>query len=132
MGNRVGGESGSYEYEFDSPPPDTLICGICRFYSKTPQLTFCELCIERAKRVDDAFRCPVCRLAFSCLTNKQADRITEDIKCFCIHQRKGCEWQGELIRFVIRCVPERLSVQSNGLPKGLWSTRATAKNVFAP
>ena len=104
MANEVGGESGGYEYEFVDPPPDTLICGICCFPSKTPQLsvccghTFCQHCIERATNVDDSFKCPVCRAAFSCFTNKQADRIIKDLKVFCTYKKIGCEWRGEVRR----------------------------------
>ena len=94
MANQVGGESGNHEYEFISPPPDTLICGICRFPSKTPQFRFCELCVERAKRVDDTFRCPVCRLAFSCFTNKlPAPRPAQDYQrsLSVLYTKEGCE-----------------------------------------
>ena len=103
MDNRVvGGGSGGYDYEFVDPPPDTLICGICRFPSKKPQLsvccghTFCELCIDGAKKGDGAFKCPVCRADFSCFANKQADRIIKDLKVFCVCKTKGCNWQGEV------------------------------------
>ena len=99
MANQVGGESGGYEYEFVDPPPDTLICGICCLPSKTPQhsvcvvdiATFCKLCIEGAKRADDDFRCPVCHADFSCFTrvftNKQADRIIQDLRVFCTYKK---------------------------------------------
>ena len=102
MSSRRMQVGGGYEYEFVDPPPDTLICGICCFPSKIPQLsaccghTFCKLCIEGAKKVDDDFRCPVCRADFSCFTNKQADRIIQDLKVFCEYKKKGCNWRGEV------------------------------------
>ena len=69
--------------------------------AKKPQLsvccghTFCESCIERAKKAYDAFKCPVCRSDFSCFVNKQADRMIQNLKIFCVYKRKGVSaWQG--------------------------------------
>lgn len=134
---QVGSESGGFEYDFVNTPPDTLICGICCFPSKNPQLsvccgdTFCDHCIEEAKRVDGSFRCPVCRAAFSFFTNKQADRIIKDLKIFCTYKKKECDWQGEVRRISDHLMKARLRIQSNRLSQGLWSVYATENNGLA-
>ena len=124
MDNRVVGcESGGYDYEFVDPPPDTLICGICRFPSKKPQLsvccghTFCEHCIDGAKIADGAFKCPVCREAFSCFANKQADRIIKDLKVFCMYKTKGCNWLGE-VRSISDHLEKNCRFREMDCPKG--------------
>lgn len=135
MANQVGGESGGYDYEFVDPPPDTLICGICCFTSKTPQLsvccghTFCDLCIEGAKKLDDDFKCPLCREAFSCFTNKQADRIIKDLKVFCTHKKNGCEWQGVVRNIIDHLVKDCRFIEMD-CPKGCGTSIQRQKMVW--
>ena len=98
-------EYGGYdEYDFVQPPPDRLLCQICKCPSRNPYMSlccghaFCKSCLDgqrQARSID--YVCPVCReVEFTTVLYKALDREIKALHIYCTNKKKGCEWQGEL------------------------------------
>ena len=95
---------GGYDCEFVELPPVDLQtkCGICSLILRNPHQTkccgsiFCDTCIERVQ--EQGKLCPECNEADFCtFADKTFQRIINELKVRCIHQKKGgCVWTGEL------------------------------------
>ena len=93
---------GGYDYPLISPPPDTLVCKICRLPSRNPHMTlccghvFCMSCISKV----EGNTCCICRATkrgqYKLYKNKQVERDVWSLQIYCPNKEKGCEWQGEL------------------------------------
>ena len=93
---------GGYDYDYVTPPPDSLICKICRFPSQDPHMTlccghvFCKACVSRV----EGGTCAMCRSTkrqqYKLYKNKQVERDVLGLQIFCINKEKGCKWQGEV------------------------------------
>ena len=99
-------EIGGYDYEYVVPPPDSLVCKICRFPSRDPHMTlccghvFCKSCVSRV----ESGTCATCRAnkrqQYKLYKNKQVERDVWGLQIFCTNKEKGCKWQGELNNIV--------------------------------
>ena len=108
----MDGEHGGYDYEFVDTPLDILICKICYYPSREPHLsdccghTFCKSCLRGyevsvkhplTKESGGGGDCPMCRSeVFTCVRNRQSERIIKNLKVFCTNKNDGCRWQGEI------------------------------------
>ena len=93
--------SGGYDYEFVSNPPDELICSICLSVLRDPNLTsccgnhFCQSCISRIK--NERNPCPLCQEQdYTVMLDKFFIRRVRGLKIKCPGNSHGCEWVGEL------------------------------------
>ena len=122
-------QGGGYDYEFVETFSNNLMCKICHFASKDPQLiisvccshTFCKSYLEAAKRstlVSVASVCPMCRNEdFIAYPNKQADRDIRSLHVYCPKNDKGCEWHGEVNAVDSHLDDRGLSVSRGQLPQ---------------
>lgn len=93
---------GGYDYTFVTPPPDTLLCKICRLPSRDPHMTLCcghVFCMSCISKVESS-TCCICRATkrgqYKLYKNKQAEREVWSLQIYCSNKEKGCKWQGEL------------------------------------
>ena len=96
------------EYDFVCSVPDTLVCKVCLFTAKEPQLTGCCgnnvckacLCKWKNSKAEDLTRlvpCPVCGTSsVKTFPNKLSDREIRKLHVHCYNKAKGCEWKGEI------------------------------------
>ena len=96
---------GGYDCDFVESPADDLLCKICHYPARDPVLavccghSFCSYCLERYKQsiVIDHSSCPYCRKEkFQTVPDKRTERHVLNLKVFCPHKCRGCEWVGEL------------------------------------
>ena len=108
----MNGVHGGYDYEFVDTPLDILICKICYYPSREPYLsdccghTFCKSCLRGYevsvkhplnKELESSGHCPMCRCEdFTCVRNRQSERIIKNLRVFCTNKNDGCRWQGEI------------------------------------
>ena len=89
---------GNLYYSFLEPVPNYLTCIMCYGLLKEPVATDCcekMFCAEHVKGTGDV--CPACRhTPLSVARNKGIDSIVKDLKVFCQHHDKGCQWNGHL------------------------------------
>ena len=101
------GYGGYDEYDFVQPPPDRLLCQICKSPSRDPYMTlccghpFCESCLNGHKqaKLSVSLACPMCRkeeLEFKTVPYKALEREIKSLHIYCTNKEKGCEWQGEM------------------------------------
>ena len=106
---KLVGDGGGYDYHFVASLSDSsdVVCKICHFPSRNPHLssccghTFCHCCIENFKHNAThglvTIACPVCRDSeFPVVQNKQMDRVVRSLHVYCINEKEGCQWQGEI------------------------------------
>ena len=101
---RTAGYAGGYDYEFVNAPPDRLVCKICHTPCRDAHLTgccgahFCRSCLQQVKKgrsVSSA--CPMCRAErFETFQNKEANREIKALHVYCMNERNGCIWSGEV------------------------------------
>ena len=96
------------EYDFVCSVPDTLVCKVCLFTAKEPQLTgccgnnVCKSCLHKWKnsKAEDLTRlipCPVCGTSsVKTFPNKLSGREIRKLHVHCYNKAKGCEWKGEI------------------------------------
>ena len=95
---------GGYDYDFEIPPPDRLVCKICFLPCCEPEMSvccgnnFCKSDVEKMKKAINLSKaCPTCRNAsFHTYINKQADREIKELHIFCPNKSAGCKWIGEV------------------------------------
>ena len=96
-------EKTGYECEFVESPPNNLRreCPICLQILREPHLidccghNFCAACIERVGK--DGKPCPLCNEPdFTTMANKGLKRDLNELRVYCPHRLRGCEWEGEL------------------------------------
>ena len=88
------------EFSFVSPLPSDVQseCPICLHVLREPYLVsccgcrFCRGCVEPVGKE----RCPVCNSPFSCLPDKQLERLLKEKSVYCTNKSDGCEWTGPL------------------------------------
>ena len=99
-----GGGEGGYDVEFVEPLQSTLECPVCLLALREPNILsccgikVCYSCIDQIRHGQKG--CPVCREEdFNTMLEKQLCRLILDLKIYCRHKDKGCEWTGELRDF---------------------------------
>ena len=99
----AGRQLGGFDCEFIERPPDAIQvdCPICLSVLREPhQVTccgysYCQSCIERIQLQKSS--CPTCNATdFSVFPNKGLKRSLYSLKIHCRHEKKGCQWTGEL------------------------------------
>lgn len=89
-----------YDYTFVEPPPDDLVCLICRYVAREPQqLTccgriFCEGCLKKHRSTSP--KCPNCSRMISNFPDSRSERQIKSLIVLCNSKRLGCQWKGEL------------------------------------
>jgi len=107
MATTPNGNLGGYTYNFVSPPSDILVCKICLYPSREPQLsvccghTFCKSCLEAIQISAVSQACPICQNdqeKFVTYFNIQVDLAIRRLHVFCPNKDtyEGCKWQGEV------------------------------------
>ena len=89
------------ELSFVKEVPEDIECPVCLNILTDPhQVTccghnFCEGCIERVKAGDGA--CPMCKeKKYQSFVDKKCLRIINGLQVYCLNQKEGCQWEGEL------------------------------------
>ena len=92
-----------YVYDYVEEPPDSLICPICFYPCREPQIVsccgkkFCLACIDREHLSGKP--CPLCReRGFQMLIDREHERRILALKVNCKYKVDGCQWVGELRR----------------------------------
>ena len=94
---------GGYKCEFVEKPPKAYQteCPVCLLVLREPFTVtccgydFCRVCIERFAQ--DKKPCPCCRSEdFDKFEDRQQKRLLDKLKIYCINQKQGCKWVGEL------------------------------------
>ena len=96
--------AGGYDYEFLTTPPDRLVCKICHSPCRDTHLTnccgahFCRSCVQQVRRGRSVNRaCPMCRAErFQTFPNKEVDREIKALHVYCVNEKNGCTWTGEV------------------------------------
>ena len=92
-----------FECEFVEQPPKVIQteCPICLLVLREPfqvvccGKSYCKECVEQIKASTQD--CPTCKVRnIFCYPNKGLQQSLYDIKVYCTHKSKGCEWTGEL------------------------------------
>ena len=93
-----------FECEFVEQPPSVIQteCPVCLLVLREPHQaiccgkSFCKVCYEKAEETESG--CPTCKEEdeFYCYPNKGLQMPLYDLKVYCPHKSKGCEWTGEL------------------------------------
>lgn len=90
---------GGYRYHFVTTPPDWLMCKLCHYPSREPNLTecctniFCKSCTEDVQRDSDT--CPLCHSkGFVTNCHKQCEEVIRILRVICTNKDKGCPWEG--------------------------------------
>ena len=91
-----------YDCEFVERPKELETdCPVCLLVLREPfQVTccgngFCRSCIERVQ--GDKRSCPTCNETnFNTFPDKRLQRSLYAFRVYCVHQKSGCEWAGEL------------------------------------
>ena len=94
--------SRGYPVNFVRQPPKEMPaeCPICLHVLCRPKVvsccghSFCAVCIGWG--ASDHKPCPLCGQQFTLTDNKWLERTLNDYDVYCPHQKKGCEWTGEL------------------------------------
>ena len=91
------------QIKFVDPPPKgvEINCPICLGTLREPYLTkccgnhFCEDCIEIVKAGYN--KCPLCQaVPLKGMINKSLRRKLNELKVYCVHEKMGCNWIGNL------------------------------------
>ena len=89
------------EYLFVVQPSKDFFCPVTCGLLLQPHLTECcgnhfsQEAVARIQR--EGKSCPMCNSApFNTMLNKQFLRQVNELRVFCHHEDRGCEWQGEL------------------------------------
>ena len=75
-------------------------CQICHCILRDPHqvkccgYSFCKVCIEQAQAKKR--ECPLCNKIETFFHDKGLERILNELRVYCTHKDKGCEWEGEL------------------------------------
>ena len=96
--------AGGYDYEFVNTPPERLVCKICHIPCRDAHLTgccgahFCRSCLQQVRRGRSVSRaCPMCRAErYETFQNKEANREIRALHVYCLNERNGCTWSGEV------------------------------------
>ena len=99
-------EVGGYDCDFVESPADDLLCKICQYPARDPQLTneccgqtFCAMCLDKymESKILDNKQCPYCKtVPFTFVRDARTKRYVGSLKVFCPHKSLGCTWTGEL------------------------------------
>ena len=89
------------EYLFVEEPLKDFFCPVTYGLLLQPHLTECcgkHLSWEAVARIQgEGGACPLCNTApFNTMLNKHFLRQVNELRVFCHHEERGCEWQGEL------------------------------------
>ena len=93
--------SAAQDYLFVEQPSDDFFCPVTYGLLLQPHLTSCcgkHLSEEAACRIRrEGGACPLCNMAcWSTMLNKHFQRQVNELVVFCLHDDRGCGWQGEL------------------------------------
>ena len=99
-------EVGGYDCDFVESPADDLLCKICQYPARDPQLTneccgqtFCAMCLGKYmdSKILDNKQCPYCKaVPFTFVCDARTKRYVGGLKVFCPRKLLGCTWTGEL------------------------------------
>ena len=86
---------------FVEQPSENFFCPVMYGLLLQPHLTACcgkHLSEEAAMRIQgEGGACPMCKEPnLSTVLNKHFLRQVNELRVFCLHEDRGCEWQGEL------------------------------------
>ena len=93
---------GGYECSFveEFPKDFESECPVCLHILCEPYMVgccgyrFCRACIQPIQQSTSV--CPLCKLSFSSLPDKQLERILNDKLVYCSFKEGGCEWKDKL------------------------------------
>ena len=93
---------GGYECSFveEFPKDFQSECSVCLHILREPYMVgccgyrFCRACIQPIQQSTSV--CPLCKLSFSSLPDKQLERILNDKLVYCSFKEDGCEWKDKL------------------------------------
>ena len=98
--------STSYDFNYVEPPPDRVVCKICRLPCREAQKSeccdhvFCKQDIDKMKAVTAvSHACPICRVEpFKTYPDRAVDREIKGLNIYCRNKEVGCgcSWSGEL------------------------------------
>ena len=99
-------EVGGYDCDFVESPADDLLCKICQYPARDPQLTneccgqtFCAMCLGKYmdSKILDNKQCPYCKtVPFTFVPDARTKRYVRGLKVFCPRKSLGCTWTSEL------------------------------------
>ena len=92
------------EYPFIKRPSEDFFCPVTMGLLVHPHLTSCcgkHLSEESASRIQrEKGPCPLCKSTdWSSMLNKHFRREVKELKVYCRHKEKGCQWKGALSDF---------------------------------
>ena len=92
------------EYHFIEQPSEDYFCPVTYGPLLQPHLTHCcgkHLSQEAATRIQgEGGACPLCKEPqFNTTLDKGFRRQVNQLRVFCLHEDRGCGWQGELSAF---------------------------------
>ena len=95
---------GGHDYDFETPPPERLVCKICFLPCCEPEMStccgnnFCKSDVEKMRKATTVSKaCPTCRnTTFLTYVNKQAHREINELRVYCTNKAAGCKWIGEV------------------------------------
>lgn len=99
------GKKQGYAVEFVHRPPKEVqtTCSVCQKVLSQPKMVdccgvrFCTSCLmDRGEYSYGRPLCPQCRQPFNSMPDKQLERTLNNFEVYCIHQKKGCWWTGNL------------------------------------
>ena len=83
------------------PKQIEIECPVCLSILAVPHMVsccghnFCESCIKRVKAGDGP--CPMCKeKKYQSFVDKKCLRIINGLQVYCLNQKEGCQWKGEL------------------------------------
>lgn len=88
--------SSGYDLRFAEPPPEDLVCQVCRLVAKEPQQisccgkVFCETCIPASEV------CPKCNKPAKTFPDLRSNKQIKLLKVSCPNEDGGCTWTGSL------------------------------------
>ena len=90
-----------YDCSFVDRASRPFECCVCLLLLREPHLVsccgshFCHGCIDQVRRAGGP--CPFCAESqFSSMRNKGMEREMKQMRVWCTHHERGCEWSGEL------------------------------------
>ena len=94
-------QSTGHECSFVEEPSEDFFCPITYGLLLQPHLTLCcgkHISQEAAIRIEEkGGACPLCNAAhLNTVLNKHFLRQVKELRVFCRHEDRGCDWQGEL------------------------------------
>ena len=94
-----------YDYQYLTPPPQELVCLVCKLVARKAHRTtccsriFCKSCLKKLERCQGEFSCPGCHKSLipgKYLPDTQSRQKIGSLKLYCSNRTEGCKWTGML------------------------------------